>query len=426
MLSQYNELVNMFYERRGKMKKYVIVGGGTRGILSYAVPMVKEFGDVAELCGVYDINYKRAKLVSDYVGREIPVFDSFEKMLEETKPDTVIVTTVDAFHDFYTIKALYAGCDVISEKPLTTTFEKALAIKKAEEETGKRVTVTFNLRFNPAFRRVKEIISSGVIGDVLSVHYQWMLDTAHGADYFRRWHRQKKNSGSLMVHKSTHHFDLANWYLDDEPESINAFGTCRFYGPITDKRGVRCRGCTHASECKYYIDIEKDAMLKKFYLDCEDVDGYFRDGCVFSPDIDIQDSVSVNVKYKKGAVMSYSLTAHSPLEGCNMVINGTEGRLEFSKYWVQSADYSEISDRARLKIYNRQGEEITVLLPKEDTTGHGGSDALLLKNLFRGFDSDPLCQMADLRAGMMSIGIGMAANVSMAENRQVRLDEFYK
>ena len=408
------------------MKKYVIVGCGTRGILSYAVPMVKDFGDCAELCGVYDINYKRAELVSEYAGKAIPVYRDFDEMLKEVKPDTVIVTTVDAYHDFYTIKALHAGCDVISEKPLTTTFEKSLAIKKAEEESGKKVTVTFNLRFNPAFRRVKEIISSGIIGDVLSVHYQWMLDTAHGADYFRRWHRERKNSGSLMVHKSTHHFDLANWYLDDEPESVNAFGTRRFYGDITDKRSERCLGCPYAKECKYYIDIKKDPLLSKFYHGCEDVDGYYRDKCVFSPEIDIEDSVSVNVKYKKGAVMSYSLTAHSPLEGCNMVLNGTEGRLEFSKYWVLASNFSEISDRASLKVYNRLGEEITMLLPKEDTTGHGGSDALLLNNLFRGYEKDDLHQMADLRAGMMSIGIGMAANVSMAENRQVKLNEFYK
>ena len=408
------------------MKKYVIVGCGTRGTLSYAVPMVKDFGDCAELCGVYDINYKRAELVSEYTGKEIPVYRDFDEMLAKVKPDTVIVTTIDAYHDFYTIKSLCAGCDVISEKPLTTTFEKSLAIKKAEEESGKKVTVTFNLRFNPAFRRVKEIISSGIIGDVLSVHYQWMLDTTHGSDYFRRWHRERKNSGSLMVHKSTHHFDLANWYLDDEPESVNAFGTRRFYGDITDKKSERCLGCPYAKECKYYMDIKGNSLYTKFYYNCEDVDGYYRDKCVFSPEIDIEDSVSVSVKYKKGAVMSYSLTAHSPLEGCNMVLNGTEGRLEFSKYWVLSSDYSEISNRASLKVYNRLGEEITMLLPKEDTTGHGGSDALLLKNLFRGYEKDDLGQMADLRAGMMSIGIGMAANISMAENRQVRLDEFYK
>jgi len=408
------------------MKKYVIVGCGARGIYTYAIPMVKDFGDCAELCGVCDINYKRAELVSSYVGKEIPVYRDFDKMLEEVKPDTVIVTTVDAYHDFYAIKALYAGCDVISEKPLTTTFEKSLAIKKAEEESGKKVTVTFNMRYNPAYKKVKEIVSSGIIGDVLSVHFQWMLDTVHGADYFRRWHRERKNSGSLLVHKSTHHFDLANWYLDDEPESVNAFGTRRFYGPVTEKRSERCLGCPYAKECKYYIDIEKNNLYLKLYHNCEDVDGYYRDRCIFSPDIDIEDSVSVSVKYKKGAVMSYSLTAHSPFEGCNIILNGTLGRLEFSKYYLCASDFSVISDKASVKVFDRNGEELTVLLPKGTSAGHGGSDALLLNCLFRGCERDDLHQMADLRAGMMSIGIGMAANISMAENRQVRLDEFYK
>ena len=51
---------------------------------------------------------------------------------------------------------------------------------------------------------------SGVIGNVVSVDFHWLLDTRHGADYFRRWHRNKRNSGGLLVHKATHHFDLVN------------------------------------------------------------------------------------------------------------------------------------------------------------------------------------------------------------------------
>ncbi len=409
------------------MKKYVIVGCGYRGITSYAVPIVKEYQDCAELCGAYDVNRKRAELVSEYTGETVPVFDSFEKMLEETKPDTVIVTTVDAFHDEYIIKALYSGCDVISEKPLTTTFEKALAIKKAEEETGKHVTVTFNLRFRPDFRRVKEIIKSGVLGDVLSVHYQWMLDTRHGADYFRRWHRERRNSGSLLIHKSTHHFDVMNWFLEDEPEAVNAFGTRRFYGPVTEKRGERCHTCPYAKECKFYFDIEKSKDIRRIYFDCEEEDGYWRDRCVFSPDIDIEDSVSVSVKYKKGTVMSYSLTAHSPLEACNIVMNGTLGRLEFTKYWTGNVgDYSDKSPRPVIKLYDRTGEEITYKLSEMSTEAHGGSDKLLRSCLFRGCENDELGQMADLRAGMTSMGIGAAANISMAENRQVRIDEFFE
>ncbi len=405
------------------MKKFVQVGCGIRGIEGYAEPILKDFSEHIEMCGVYDINPKRAALVSHYGGKDVPVFDDFDEMLSSVKPDTVIVTTKDSMHDFYVIKALKAGCDVIVEKPMTTTFEKANAIKAAEKESGKTVTVVFNLRYLPFFARVKELIKSGVIGDVLSVHYEWLLDTMHGADYFRRWHRKRENSGSLLVHKSTHHFDLVNWFLEDDPIAVNAFGSRKYYGPTREKRSQRCLTCPYKKECEFYLDINQPPM-DKLYLACEDVDGYYRDSCIFSEEIDIEDTVSVNVLYKKGAVMSYSLTAHSPYEGLRIAFNGTNGRLEFCKL---DGRYSEFGQGVNnvITIYNRSGEKITINTPQDLPGGHGGADEKIRENLFIGCKSDPLGQMADVRAGMMSIGIGMAANISMKENRRVYLSEFY-
>ncbi len=408
------------------MKKYVQVGCGTRGIETYAVPIVKSYSDCATLSGVYDVNPKRAALVSKYTGTDIPVFDDFDKMLDEVKPDTVIITPKDCDHDYYAIKAMRAGCDVIVEKPLTTTFEKALEIKKVQEETGKEVIVTFNLRFHPFYRRVKEIISTGILGKILSLHYEWLLDTSHGADYFRRWHRQRKNSGSLLVHKSTHHFDLANWYLGEDPVAVNAFGTRRFYGPTREERSERCITCPYKDKCEFYYDIEKNDYIREIFRECEDADGYYRDRCVFSDEIDIEDSLSVNVQYSGGAIMSYSLTAHSPYEGMRLVLNGADGRMEISTKYKESTGF-DIQAKHSIKIFNRLGEEITIDVPAETSVGHGGADDKLRDRLFRDKTlPDPLGQMADVRAGMMSIGIGMAANLSMKESRQVSLDEFYK
>ncbi len=405
------------------MKKFVQVGCGIRGIEGYAEPLLKEYKEQVQLCGVYDINSKRAALVSFYGGVEVPVYDDFDKMLSTVKPDTVIVTTKDSMHDFYVIKALEAGCDVIVEKPMTTTFEKANAIKLAEEKSGKTVTVVFNLRYLPFFARVKELIKSGIIGDVLSVHYEWLLDTQHGADYFRRWHRKRENSGSLLVHKSTHHFDLINWFLEDDPIAVNAFGSRKFYGPTRQERSQRCLTCQYKKTCEFYLDINQPPM-DKIYLACEDVDGYYRDSCIFSDEIDIEDTVSVNVLYKRGAVMSYSLTAHSPYEGLKIAFNGTKGRLEFCKMDGRYADFGQGVNNV-ITIYNRIGEKIVINAPQDLPGGHGGSDEKIRDNLFIGCKSDPLGQMADVRAGMMSIGIGMAANISMKENRRVYLSEFY-
>lgn len=407
------------------MKRIAIVGCGARGLLTYANLIITNFSDCAEICGVYDSNYKRAEIVKDFSENDIPVFNDFDKMLDEVKPDTVIIATKDSEHDYYIIRAMNHGCDVICEKPLTTTFEKAILIKETQEKTGKDIKVTFNLRFHPFFKRVKEIVSSGAIGKILSVHFEWMLDTNHGADYFRRWHREYKNSGSLLVHKSTHHFDLVNWFIEEDPVCVNAFGTRRFYGPVRSERSERCLTCPYKNKCEFYFDINAFESDVTLYSNCEDVDGYYRDGCVFSDVIDIEDSVCVNVSYSGGAVMCYSLTAHSPYEGVHLVLNGTDGRMEISFIMTKSSAF-DISSRSNIKIYNRLGELININVPEDNAGGHGGADPQLINKLLRyPSEADTLEQAADLRAGLMSIGIGMAANISMKENRRVMLSEFY-
>ena len=400
------------------MKRYCQVGLGWRGTFSYAVPIVREYADVATLCAVCDINPKRAAYVNEYLHTDIPVYTDFDKMLADHRPDTVIVTTKDCAHEKYIVKALEAGCDVISEKPMTTDDVMCANIIEAERRTGHKVTVTFNCRFMPFYVKLKEVVSSGAVGDVLSVHYEWLLDTSHGADYFRRWHSIRANSGSLLIHKATHHFDLVNWIIDDEPVKVNAFGTRRFYGDNRRPHGERCLTCPYKMSCEFYFDIDKEenGMLVPLYKNVEDVDGYIRDRCLFSDVIDIEDSVSLNVKYRKGAVMSYSLTAHSPYECMKIVINGTKGRLEGDTAFGKET----------LKLYDREGQCLNYDRSnvRQLPGGHGGSDPALRDNLFRGCSDDPLHQMADTRAGAMSIGIGIAANKSMKEDRAVYLSEF--
>ncbi len=403
------------------MKRYAFAGSGGRGTTMFAVPMAKEYSDVAQIVGVYDVNLKRCEVMKRRTGVDIPVYSDFDKMLAEAKPDTVIVATVDRYHHEYIVRALRAGCDVISEKPLTTDEEKCKDILDAQRETGKKVTVTFNVRFMPFVTRIKELMNGGDVGEVLSVHFEWMLDTDHGADYFRRWHRRKENSGGLLVHKSTHHFDMVNWLINDEPAMVNAFGTRRFYGPVRKERGERCLTCAYKEQCEFYFDITASALNKEFYYECESEDGYFRDRCVFADEINIEDSVSVSVAYSKGAVMSYSLTAHSPYEGYRIAINGTKGRIEAEDFHGAVGPFAG-QHINRLRLYNRAGEEIDIRTPQA-TGSHGGGDARLQKMLFREDQPDPMGHMADTRAGVMSAVIGIAANRSMKESRSIRVEE---
>lgn len=387
----------------------------------YALPLTTELKDYADLVGVFDINSVRANYVSQQCGG-VSVYQNFDVMLKESKPDVVIVTTIDRFHHEYITRALDAGCDVITEKPMTIDAEKTRAIFEAEKRTGKKVIVTFNVRFDPYVSRIKELIRQGAVGEIYSMDLEWFLDTSHGADYFRRWHRYIKNSGSLLIHKASHHFDMINWWMDDDPEELYAFGNRRFYGPTRENRGERCLTCPYNKICEFFWDITSDTFTKKFYLDAEKEDQYFRDRCVFADDIDIYDTMSINIKYERGALLSYSLVAHSPYEGWKVSINGSDGRLEAENF--QSGQRAN-EPESELRIYNRKGEVVTYHVPKRTGT-HGGSDERLRRMIFVGDIPDPFGQHAGSWAGAMSCLIGAAANISIAEKKPVIIKDLLK
>ena len=121
---------------------------------------------------------------------------------------------------------------------------------------------------------------------------------------------------------------MVNWFLDDEPEEVFARGALKFYGHTREDRGERCLTCKYKKTCEFYFDIEKKELNKNFYRKAEEEDKYYRDRCVFSDEIDIEDTMAVCVTYKKGTFLNYSLNAFLPYEGWRMSLNGKKGRLE--------------------------------------------------------------------------------------------------
>jgi len=404
------------------MKTYVFAGASNRALHMYAKPMKRDFVRECRILGVYDINPGRAQVFAELAGG-MPVFTDFADMLEKTRPDCVIVTTVDAYHSAYTVQSLLAGCDVIVEKPMATDAAGCRAILDAEQATGKKVTVTFNYRFVPFVTRLKEIIAGGAVGQVYSVHFEWLLTrnmayAAHGASYFRRWNARMQKSGGLLVHKATHHFDMVNWVIGQQPSLVSAFGQLNVYGrKNAPYHGTRCSTCAHQRECPFYYELTD--FDKTFYTEQESYDGYIKDNCVFAPDIDIYDTMAVTVQYGQGAVMAYSLNATTPYEGWHLAINGSQGRLEMSNYETgPQAEEPDIQIRV-LDLNNRLTEHHVSRLAGE----HGGGDERLRRMLFLDPQPDPLGHGANSLAGAHSVLIGAAANLSIREKRMVSIDQ---
>lgn len=440
-------------------KRYAVVGLGVRGIYMFLKSLLKEYTDVAEVVALCDVNPKRLAVAVEEAGRPIATYTDFDAMLRDVAIDAVIIATKDSEHDSLIVKALTAGIDVITEKPMTIDDERCRRILEAEQNSPGSVKVTFNYRYTPYVTRVKELLQSGIIGNIHSVQFAWYLDTVHGAEYYRRWHRNKESSGGLLVHKSTHHFDVINWWLGQDPVQVFALGDRNFYGPTRNEHGTRCLTCHVTDTCEFYMDLRKDDLLRRLYLDAETEDGYFRDQCVFDPSINIEDTMSAVVRYSGGTQLSYSLHAFAPFEGWRAVLNGSRGRMEIqvsesfypeaaprlsdrvasrvsAEPW-QAADAldgggangkSQLQNERRVQLHTINSDVIRIYplyggAVREEVPrvrgGHGGGDQRLRDMLFRPGTPDPLGHSAGSRAGAMSILIGVGANQSIASGQPV-------
>ena len=395
-------------------RRLVLAGTGSRGSGTWGEDLVRHYADRVELVGLFDHNRLRARAAQRLIGASVPVFAGFDPMLREARPDGVIVATVDSTHAEYIVRALEAGVDVLTEKPMCTDEAQCQAIVDAVKRTGRTVTVTLNARHDRVAKKVKALLQEGAIGEVLSVDFHEYLDTSHGADYFRRWHRFRELSGTLLVHKASHHFDLANWWLNAAPVEVSAIGDLRVYGKNNPYRGTNCRTCPHREKCPFSWDVTRNPRYVKLYVECESEDGYLRDGCVFDERIDIYDTMSVTVRYDNRAMLTYTASAHLPYEGMAVSFNGTRGRLDLMGY--RGGGHR----RQELRLTRRFGDsELITDLPPEREGGHGGADASLQDLLFRNQPADdPLGLRPDLRAGALSSLVGIAARRSIERGGQ--------
>lgn len=398
-------------------RRVAVIGTGHRGAGTWGKELLANCGEMVDLVGLCDSNSLRLRRAREAIGIDCPIFTDLAAMLAESRPDTLVVCTRDSAHDDHIVAALETGVDVITEKPMATTAAKCARILDAERRTGRRVDVAFNYRFAPTARAVKELLRSGAIGDVVSVDFHWYLDVQHGTDYFRRWHAERASSGSLFVHKATHHFDLLNWYLEADPHEVFARGALVHFGRNGTFRGTRCRSCAHASACDYHFDLGRRPWLDMLYEAPSEEDGYFRDACVFREEIDIPDTMSAAILYRNGVQVSYSLNTFMPIEGYQLAFNGHRGRIEIHQRERQPwtvADHDEV-----LVMRNFAGAE-RISVPHE-SGGHFGGDPALQKMLFGLTGSDPLGQRAGARAGAISVLCGVAAVESMDSGKPVEV-----
>jgi predicted dehydrogenase len=432
-------------------KRIAFVGTGGRA-LSFIEPVVTTSRDSNELVALCDLSparmaYYNGLLAGELGYHAVPAYtaDRFDEMLRQEKPGTVFVCSKDDTHHDYIVRALHAGCEVITEKPMTTDAARCRAILDAQRATGRRLRVAFNYRWAPFRTKVKELIATGTIGRVRSVNLEYLLDTNHGADYFRRWHANAAESGTLLVHKSTHHFDLVNWWLDAIPAQVFAYGDLVFYGKknaVARGDGAltkypRYTGEPAAKHDPFRLDLDESASFRGLYRAAEADSGYIRDRNVFREGIDIPDQMSLNVRYRTGELLTYSLVCYSPREGMRVTFNGDRGRIEYHEFIgshmnraVRSKDF-QIEEKPGSEA---EGEWIKVyphfqtgyIVPMPTVSGaHGGADEILNRSFYApdAPSTDQWGRFAGHEQGAASILVGIAGVESIRRNLPINLND---
>jgi predicted dehydrogenase len=424
--------------------------GGRARFFYEAIP--RHYAERAEVVAFCDVNQTRLDLANKIHraagGATVPTYraEQFDRMIADTRPDAVIVTSIDRTHHRYIVRAMELGCDAITEKPMTVDAEKCQQILDAIHRTGRELRVTFNYRYAPHSTTVRELLMADTIGEVFSVHFEWLLDLRHGADYFRRWHRDKRNSGGLLVHKATHHFDLINWWIDSIPQTVYAQGDLLFYG----RENAAARGETYsydrytgeeaAADDPFALSLDSDETLQNLYLNAEADSGYLRDRNVFGDNITAEDTMSVTARYRNGIILSYSLLAYSPWEGYRAAVTGDRGRIEVEAIEAVGRTFvagqeetlpetgSQLCDFGGKHIYvfPMHGAPYEVEIP-EGVGGHGGGDRVMLEQIFHPDPpDDPFARAATHIDGAASILMGIAANHSIATGQPITVDDLLR
>src|SRR4051794_4785249 len=255
-----------------KRRRLALVGAGARAEM-FVHAITDQHADDVELVGLADVNQARMDAHNRWLQaaghQPVPTYPAGDlaKMLAAEQVDQLVVTSVDRTHAEHIVTALDSGCDVITEKPMTVDADSCRRILDAVDRSGRTVGVAFNYRFNPVHEAVRTLLADGAIGEIGSVHFEWLLDVRHGADYFRRWHRDKANSGGLLVHKSGHHFDLVNWWLGAAPVQVYASGRLFFYGENGRRHGYardyeRAHGSPAAESDPFALHLETNPRLR--------------------------------------------------------------------------------------------------------------------------------------------------------------------
>ncbi len=421
-------------------------GGRTRTYLSLAAERMSQYFEV--VAGA-DPQIERAEWLRRYAENKegFRVFDSDAALLAEEKlADIVVIGTQDSYHVKPCIDAMRKGYDVLLEKPISPELAEVIELEREAVKLGRRVMVCHVLRYSPFYRKVKEIIDSGVLGEIRSLNATEGVGPFHFTHAYVRGHwRNKAESSPIIISKSCHDMDIIAWLMGDDCVSTSSYGSLSYFNKAHAPEGAPARctdGCPHGSKCRYnalhYLFSERNWVQYVFDTEGAKVaegskatDEEMREWlktsnwgrCVYQCDNDVPDHQTAQFLFKNGQTATFTVTAFDG--GRNLEIYGTKGCLKGGhslKHQVGTNADIIVMDHA-----TGNKELHTVNISAGGYDGHGGGDHGLVSHLYDEMNKENPAEVeSSITQAVQSHIMGFAAEESRVTGKTVVIEDFLK
>jgi predicted dehydrogenase len=349
------------------MKKFKIgiIGAGMRTMFLMNEILKR---DELEVVAVSDISQHSLDQICSRYDKEWDKYLDYKDLLAREDIEGVIIVSPDYAHEEQAISAFEAGKHVFLEKPIAVTLEGGKKVIEARDKSGKTLLIGFVLRYNKAYKKMKELIASGIIGEVKT---GWVLHSVGaGSDwYFHDWHGTMANTGGLLLQKGSHDFDIINWVVDSKIKRIAAFGSQDFFGGDKQNELV-CQNCKERYRCSEAIVDRSVSWKRPDGNQTEVLYNQWRNQCVYRKEVDVLDNHQVILEYENGVKVSYLECHYTPDDNREYIFIGTKGKLKLD-------DANDlITVQLRNGMYDRKEKMTYENL--QSSEGHGGGDKFIL------------------------------------------------
>lgn len=391
------------------MKKFKIgiIGTGMRTMF-----LVNEIlkRDELEIVAVSDVSQHSMDQLCSRYDKDWDKYLDYKDLLKREDIEGVIIGSPDYVHEEQAIATFEAGKHLFLEKPIAVTLEGGKRVLEARDKSGKTLLIGFVLRYNRAYRKMKELIDSGIIGEVKT---GWVLHSVGaGSDwYFHDWHGTMENTGGLLLQKGSHDFDIINWVVGSKIKRIAAFGSRDFFGGNKPNELV-CQNCEEKSKCSEAIMDRNISWKRPDGKQTEVLYNQWRNQCVFREEVDVLDNHQVMLEYENGVKVSYLECHYTPDDNREYIFIGTKGKLK-----LDDAN-DEITVQLRNGMYDRK-EKISYT-NLQSSEGHGGGDKYILDDFVHALRTGEQPN-AGGEAGFESIEAGLYAHRAISDGNIINL-----